>query len=56
MSEDPKKFFDDLGAMLAPVFDEQRAVWEREGPAAEARAAALGIAFDDRGGNCTVQA
>jgi len=56
MIEDTKKFFDHLGTILAPVFEEQRAVWEHEGPAAEARAAALGIVFDDLGGNCPVQA
>lgn len=41
---------------LAPVFQEQQETWEREGPAAKARAEALGITFDSMGGNCPVQA
>lgn len=49
-------FLDALRNHLAPVFEEQAAVWEREGPAAEARAMALGITIDGIGGNCPVQA
>lgn len=56
MSEVGSTFLHSLRAALAPVFDEQRAVWEREGPAADARAALLGIVFDEIGGNCPLQA
>jgi hypothetical protein len=41
---------------MAPVFDEQRATWEREGPAVMERAEGLGITFNSIGGNCPVQA
>lgn len=53
---------DDLDTLLAglrgalrPVFDDQNTLWEKEGPAALARAAAVGLAIDSQGGNCPVQ-
>jgi hypothetical protein len=49
-------FVDALRAHLGPVFAEQEETWKREGPGAEARAAALGITIETCGGNCPVQA
>lgn len=52
---DFRAFLDGLREHLASVFAEQREAWQREGPAVEARAAALGIAIATKGGNCPVQ-
>lgn len=46
----------DIGKALGPFFEEQRAVWEREGPAAIAAFDATGATLDTIGGNCPVQA
>lgn len=46
----------DLREAFRPVFDEQRATWEREGPAAMAAFNATGATLDQIGGNCPVQA
>jgi hypothetical protein len=46
----------DLQNAFKPVFDEQRATWEREGPAAIAALEATGAVLDYIGGNCPVQA
>jgi len=54
--KDVRGFLGALKAHLDPVFAEQRATWEREGPAAMERATALGITIDSLGGNCPVQA
>lgn len=56
MSDVGRTFLHALGAALAPLFEEQRAVWDREGPAASAQAAALAIVFDQIGGTCPLQA
>lgn len=53
---DIKGFLGALKETLDPVFEEQRKVWEREGPAAEARVESLGFDIDSIGGNCPVQA
>lgn len=45
-----------LSTQLAPVFDEQKATWEREGPAAQAAFNATGATLTSFGGNCPVQA
>lgn len=45
-----------LREALAPVFDEQREVWEREGPAAMAAFQETGATLKMIGGNCPVQA
>lgn len=54
--KDVKGFVDALGKHLAPVFAEQKATWEREGPAAMAAFEATGAVLDHIGGNCPVQA
>lgn len=41
---------------MAPVFEEQRQTWEREGPAATALAEKIGVTIAALGGNCPVQA
>jgi len=51
-----KGVVDALGKQLAPVFDEQRTTWEREGPAAQAAFDATGATLNCIGGNCPVQA
>lgn len=53
---DIKGFLDTLRTNLAPVFDEQKATWEREGPAAQAAFNATGATLASFGGNCPVQA
>lgn len=49
-------FLGTLRTNLAPVFDEQKATWEREGPAAQAAFDATGATLKYLGGNCPVQA
>lgn len=47
---------EEMRKLMKPVFDEMDAEWEREGPAAMAKAESLGITIDYIGGNCPVQA
>jgi hypothetical protein len=53
---DLDKTLADLREAFRPIFDEQRATWEREGPAAMAAFKATGAALGMIGGNCPVQA
>jgi hypothetical protein len=50
------ELLEQLRQMLAPVFEEQREVWERERPAAIERFAVTGAVLESIGGNCPVQA
>lgn len=47
---------DAMREIMRPVFDEQRATWELEGPAAMAAFEATGATLSSIGGNCPVQA
>lgn len=47
---------DQLAAKIKPALDDLAAIWEREGPAAEAAFAETGATMDWIGGNCPVQA
>lgn len=49
-------FLEGLSKHLAPVFEQQRETWGREGPAAMAAFEATGATLDTIGGNCPVQA
>lgn len=53
--KDIRGFLDELGNVLAPVFDEQKEIWAREGPAAMAAFEATGAGLSSIGGNCPVQ-
>lgn len=47
---------EELRNALAPVFQEKRETWDREGPAAMEAFAKTGAKLDYIGGNCPVQA
>ncbi|MBF5091959.1 hypothetical protein F1640_18565 [Novosphingobium sp. NBM11] len=49
-------FLEGMRRHLAPIFDQQRETWQREGPAALAEFDATGATLDTIGGNCPVQA